>query len=187
MSKISSVCLYCGSSSAVDKKYIEVARKTATLCVAAGWGIVYGGGHNGLMGAAADAALAAGGKVTGVIPAHLQELEVAHSSLTQLHVTQTMHERQLKMAELSDAFIIMPGGLGTLAEFFEIVTWKQLKLHNKPIAIINAFGFWDPQLEMIAQIEEQKFLYRAYSDLFIALPDAESVIAAWSVDKTAQK
>jgi uncharacterized protein (TIGR00730 family) len=186
MTAINSVCIYCGSSNGADEKYKIIAREAGEYCAAQKWKIVYGGGHNGLMGAMADAALKKSAHVTGVIPHHLKEQEAAHMGLGALHVTHTMHERQLRMSELSDAFVILPGGLGTLAEFFEIVTWKQLRLHQKPIVIVNAYGFWDPLLAMIGRIEEEKFLYRAYADLFTVVEKTNEIAGAFlteDVDK----
>lgn len=128
--------------------------------------LVYGGGHVGLMGAAADAALEVGGDVIGVIPQCLKDREVAHTGLTELHTTETMQERQQYMADLSDAFIVLPGGLGTLAEFFEIITWRHLGIHDKPVFVLNAFGYWDLLLEMLEKAGEEKFLYKDPAALF---------------------
>lgn len=141
MTFIKNICVFCGSSTIVDGKYLRAARDVGVMLAQNGYGVVYGGGNIGLMGAAADAALEAGGKVIGVIPKFLRDKEVAHKGLTELHLTETMHERQVGMAERSDAFVVLPGGLGTLAEFFEVLTWKQLGLHDKPIMLVNDFGY----------------------------------------------
>lgn len=166
MSGSRKICVYCASSSLVDQKYKDIAHETGAAIVGAGHEIVYGGGHVGLMGILADSALALGGRVTGVIPKLLQDLEVAHQGLSALHVTHSMQERQFKMAELSDAFVILPGGLGTLAEFFEIVTWKQLGLHDKPISVLNAFGYWDHLLEALEHAREERFLRQKPGELY---------------------
>lgn len=166
MSALKNICVYCASSNNVDPKYKQLAGELGTLLAQNNRTLVYGGGHVGLMGACADAALNNGGKVIGVIPQSLKDREIAHQSLTKLHITNTMQERQQKMADLSDAFIMLPGGLGTLAEFFEIITWKHLSLHDKPIFVINAFGYWDHLLTMLAKAGDEGFLYEETSQLF---------------------
>lgn len=166
MPDFKSVCVYCASSSAVDQNYKDIAFSLGTACAEQGLRIVYGGGHVGLMGILADAALAAGGDVTGVIPQALKDKEVAHKGLSALHVTAGMQERQAKMAELCDAFIVLPGGLGTLAEFFEVVTWKQLGWHDKPIVILNACGFYDDLFAMMARAYDGGFLREHPDTLF---------------------
>ena len=158
--------MFCSSSPDVDERYMALARDLGDLVAQRRWRLIYGGGRRGLMGAAADAALEAGAEVEGVIPQHLVDREVAHQGLTRLHITETMQQRQFKMSQLADAFVVLPGGLGTLAEFFEIVTWKQIALHNKPIALLNFEGFWDPLIAMIEQAQDQKFLHGARGDLF---------------------
>lgn len=156
--KIKKLCVFCGSSSGVDEIYKSAARNLGALCAAQNWTLVFGGGHVGLMGIMADAALAGGGEVEGVIPKFLQDKEVAHDGLSKLHVTETMHERQNMMAQLADAFVILPGGLGTLAEFFEVLTWKQLGLHDKPIIVVNAGGYWDSLQQMTDHMRRQGFI-----------------------------
>ncbi len=154
---------------------MDIAREAGAFIARRGWGIVYGGSRNGLMGALADAALAEGGKVTGVIPHFLKNLEVAHAGLTELRMTHTMHERQVDMAALADAFLVLPGGLGTLAEFFEIVTWKQLGLHGKPIAVLNSFGYWDLLLAFLGHTENERFRHSRDKDLFQILEDIQGL------------
>ena len=168
---IKSLCIYCASSALVDQKYKDLARDVARVCAENGVEIVYGGGHVGLMGIVADAALAHGGRIIGVIPEFLKDMEVAHSGLSALHVTKTMQERQYKMAELADGFLILPGGMGTLAEFFEIVTWKSLKLHDKPIVVLNAYGYWDSLLAMLQTGYKEKFIRQKPEVLFDIIPD----------------
>lgn len=154
------VCVFCSASNDLDEKYKIIARQTGEMIGRNGCDFVYGGSRSGLMGLAADHALKAGAKTTGVIPEFLTEKEVMHDGLTQLYVTQTMHERQLKMSELGDIFLILPGGMGTLAEFFEITTWKILGLHKKPIIVVNSENYWDPMIEMIKRCQSEGFLHR---------------------------
>lgn len=144
MSGIGSLCVYCGSSGAVEAAYREAASALGAALAAAGIDIVFGGGRVGLMGLVADAALAGGGKVTGIIPARLMRAELAHPGLTELVVVATMHERKRLMAERADAFAILPGGIGTLDEMFEMLSWKQLGLHAKPIYVVDIEGYWAP-------------------------------------------
>ena len=146
---IQSVCLFCGSNRGVQPEYASAARAFGTALAEQGLTLVYGAGNIGLMGVAADAALAAGGKVIGVIPEFLKDKEVAHLGLSELHVTSTMHERKALMAELSDAFVALPGGFGTFDELFEILTWAQLSVHNKPVGLLNVAGFFQPLMEMV--------------------------------------
>jgi uncharacterized protein (TIGR00730 family) len=137
------ICVFCGSSDGVDPAYLESARAAGTSLAKRGIGVVYGGGRVGLMGAVADAALAAGGSVIGIIPEMLATREVAHLTLTDLHVVGSMHERKALMAAHSDAFLALPGGYGTLEELFEAVTWRQLGYHAKPCAVLNVSGYYD--------------------------------------------
>ena len=143
------VCVFCGSSSGNRPAYARAARELGALLARRGIGLVYGGGNVGLMGIIADAALAAGGDVIGVMPQSLVEREVAHPGLTTLHVVRTMHERKQLMHDLSDAFIALPGGLGTLEEFFEVLTWGQLGMHAKPCAILDVEGYFEPMLVLL--------------------------------------
>jgi hypothetical protein len=139
-------------------KYLAAAKSLGQQTAGGGWGLVYGGTSVGLMGAAADAALAGGGEVVGVLPRNLQDREIAHRGLTTLHLVGTMHERKALMASLSDAFVALPGGYGTLDEFFEIVTWAQLKIHSKPCILINTDGYYDPLLQFLDQAMGQEFV-----------------------------
>jgi uncharacterized protein (TIGR00730 family) len=154
---LKSICVYCGSASKVSDSYKSVARATGTALAAAGKRVVYGGGRVGLMGIVADAALAAGGEVIGIIPHHIQEKEIQHNGLTELHVVDNMHTRKRMMVERADAFVILPGGFGTLDETFEILTWKQLGLHNKPIVFLNYEGYWDHLLALIQHLVTEGF------------------------------
>lgn len=159
MSQIKSVCVYCGASSRSDEKYKVTARETGTKLARSGRTLVYGGGRVGLMGIVADSALQAGGDVIGIIPEHIQNREVEHHGLTELHIVDSMHERKQMMVDRSDAFFVLPGGLGTMDETFEILTWKQLSLHDKPVVVVNAHGYWDPLAGLIDHIVESGFAY----------------------------
>lgn len=158
MSSIKSVCVYCGSSDFVADSYKEAARRTGALLAANGYDIVYGGGRVGLMGIVADAGLKGGAKVVGIIPDHIKRYEVDHTGLTELIVVESMHIRKQMMVERSDAFIILPGGIGTLDEMFEIITWRQLRLHGKPVVIINTDGFWNPLVALMEHMTETGFM-----------------------------
>lgn len=157
LDKIKSACVYCGSSVRVDDVFKDAAAALGKTLAENGLRLVFGGGHVGLMGIVSDAVLNEGGEVIGIIPNHIAEKEVAHGGLTELHVVETMHERKQMMVDRSDAFIIMPGGLGTMDEFFEIFTWWQLGLHDKPIIIVNVAGYWTPLITLIDNIIEHKF------------------------------
>jgi len=159
------LCLYTGSSPGADPAYREAAEGLAVELVQRNITLVYGGGHVGLMGAAADAALAAGGRVVGVIPSDIAAREVEHHGLTELHVVGSMHERKMKMFSLSDAMIALPGGLGTMEELFEVWTWNQLGFHDKPIGLLNVAGYYDHLLAFLDQMVDQRFVHRAHRDL----------------------
>src|SRR5216684_9327891 len=150
MVDIASVCVFCGSSTPQDTRYREAARALGTLVASKGISLVYGGGRIGMMGALADAALAAGGRVVGVIPTGLFSREVAHTELTELHEVDSMHERKQLMYDLADGFVALPGGLGTLEELAEVTTWSQLGLHAKPVVLLDVDGFWD---SLVAQLD----------------------------------
>ncbi|MFM2045634.1 MAG: hypothetical protein RLY86_4210, partial [Pseudomonadota bacterium] len=158
MSHIRSVCVYCGSANGVEEIYKDSARDLGRRIAAEGLRLVYGGGRVGLMGICADAALAAGGEVVGIIPEHIQKLEVDHTGLTELHVVESMHIRKAMMVEQSDAFAILPGGIGTLDEAFEIITWRQLMLHDKPVVIVNVNGFWNPLIALLDHMQDTGFM-----------------------------
>lgn len=176
--KIHSVCVYCGSSNRVDEKFKQAARALGKILAAEGLHLVYGGGHVGLMGIVADTVLDGGGKVTGVIPSHIADKEVAHGGLSELRIVDTMHERKQIMVDLSDAFIILPGGLGTMDEFFEIFTWWQLGLHDKPIIIVNIDGYWDPLLLLIDSIITHKFGRESDREYICVISEVDGIIEA---------
>jgi uncharacterized protein (TIGR00730 family) len=173
--KIQNVCVYCGSSSRVDDAYKEAATKMGHLIAAEGWGVVYGGGRVGLMGLVADAALEKNAPVIGIIPEHIQGREVEHNDLTELHVVDTMHLRKQMMVDKSQAFIVLAGGLGTLDELFEILTWKQLGLHDKPIIIVNINGYWTKMLEAITHIADEGFMRKEDLGMFIFVESVDDV------------
>jgi uncharacterized protein (TIGR00730 family) len=156
------VCVFCGSSAGSNPAYAEAARTLGRAMVERGHSLVYGGGHVGLMGVLADAVLEAGGEAIGVIPHALNEREIAHLRLTRLHVVDSMHERKAKMAEMSDAFIAMPGGFGTYEEFFEAVTWTQLGVHKKPCGLLNVAGFYDPIVQFLDHAVREQFIRPAH-------------------------
>lgn len=153
-----SVAVYCGSRFGDLPAYTQVARELGGLIAQGGGSVIYGGGRVGLMGVVADAALAAGGQVVGVIPQALMDLEVGHSGLSELHVVQTMHERKQLMAERADAFVALPGGIGTLEEIYEVWSWQQLGYHDKPVALLNVAGYYDALLEFMRVSFERGFV-----------------------------
>jgi uncharacterized protein (TIGR00730 family) len=153
-----SICVYCGSRSGTDNAFAQQASEFATLLAKAGWQLVYGGGRAGLMGTLADAALEAGAKVVGVIPRALMIRELGHPRLTELHIVETMHERKRMMAERSDAFVALPGGIGTLEELFEVWTWRQLGYHDKPVGLLNTAGYFDALLGFLSETERKGFV-----------------------------
>ena len=153
-----SVAVYCGSRFGDRPAYTQSAQTLGRLIAASGGCVVYGGGRVGLMGAVADAAIAAGGRVVGVIPQALMDREVGHTGLTELHVVQTMHERKQLMAERADAFIALPGGIGTLEEIYEVWSWQQLGYHDKPVALLNVEGYYDALLEFMRVSHERGFV-----------------------------
>jgi uncharacterized protein (TIGR00730 family) len=157
-SPIQNICVYCGSSGRVADFYKEAALELGTRIGKAGRGLVYGGGRVGLMGMVADATLKAGGHVVGIIPEHIKNREVDHPGLSELYVVKTMHERKQMMVDRSDAFVVLPGGLGTMDEFFEIMTWRQLGLHDKPIVVVNIGGYWTALLHLIDVMVKEGFV-----------------------------
>jgi uncharacterized protein (TIGR00730 family) len=164
---LKSVCVFCGSQAGRLPEYEQAARELARVLLTHDVGLVYGGGHVGLMGALADAMLAGGGRVTGVIPRHLMRPEVAHQGLTELAIVDSMHARKRVMADRSDAFIVLPGGYGTLEEMFEMVTWLQLRLQSKPVGVVNVEGYFDSLLRFVEHCADQGFIRRPDWDLLI--------------------
>jgi hypothetical protein len=172
-----SVCVFCGSNPGRRPEYLASAAGLGRDLASRGIRVVYGGAQVGTMGALADAVLDAGGEITGVIPEHLVSAEVAHPRLADLRVVGSMHERKALMAELSDAFIALPGGLGTLEEFAEIVTWAQLGLHSKPTGLLNLLGYYDDLLRFLDHASAERFLRPDHREMIIARPDAAGLLA----------
>jgi len=171
------VCVFCGSSTPPDPRYHDVARALGTLLAQRGIGLVYGGGSLGLMGELADAALASGGRVTGVIPVGLFSREIGHTGLSELREVGSMHERKQLMYDLSDAFIAMPGGLGTLEELAEVATWSQLGLHSKPIALLDVDAFWEPLVTLLDRMVSVGLLKQTNRDLIQRAHSPEDALA----------
>lgn len=178
MVTVSTVCVYCGSSLGRDGRFREEAARLGWLMAERGITLVYGGGGIGLMGALAKATLAAGGRVIGVIPQFLERSEKRLSGLTQLEVVGSMHERKERMFALADAFIVLPGGFGTLDETFEILTWKQLGLHDKPVVMIDLDGYWRPLRQVIEHVIERGFAPPGTLHLLRLVPSVEAAFAA---------
>ncbi len=171
------VCVYCGSSNGAKPLYAEAARSFGRALVAANLALVYGGGKVGLMGAIADEVMAAGGRAIGVIPELLVDKEVGHNGLTELHVVPDMHQRKKMMADLSDAFVALPGGAGTLEELFEVYTWAQLGYHQKPVALFNVDGYYDPLIAMLAHTVHEGFMRQTYFDILQIDRDPHALIS----------
>jgi uncharacterized protein (TIGR00730 family) len=172
------ICVFCGSRDGNDPAYATLAAATAQAIVAAGYGVVYGGGSIGLMGIVADEALACGGEVIGVIPSALAVSEIAHPGLTKLRIVSTMHERKALMNEYSDAFVALPGGYGTMDEFCEVLTWRQLCIHDKPIGLLNYRGYYDALLALFDSMLAQGFLTAQTRRLFVDAREIEELLAA---------
>src|SRR5215470_7896177 len=161
------ICIFCGSQVGTNGLYRQAAIALGQLLVRHGYGLVYGGGHIGLMGVIADAVLASGGEVIGVIPESMVARELAHTGLTQLQVVSGMHARKARMAELADAFIALPGGYGTFEELFEVITWAQLGIHAKPVGLLNTAGYYDPLARLIEHAIETGFIRPEHRDLIV--------------------
>ena len=176
-----SVCVFCGSRTGTEPAYDEAARALGRALAAEGITLVYGGGRVGLMGVVADAALGAGAEVVGVIPRPLLEREIAHPTLTDLRVVGSMHERKALMSELSEGFIALPGGTGTLEEFFEVLTWAQLGEHRKPCALLNAGRYYDPLLAVFDHMVSQGFLSEEHRAMVLVETKPEPLLEALAV------
>jgi len=173
-----SVCVYCGSRPGELPAYAKAARDIGSEIGRHGWQLVYGGGRAGLMGEVADAALAAGATVIGVIPESLMGRELGHRGLTELHVVETMHQRKMMMAERSDAFLALPGGIGTFEELFEVWTWRQLGYHDKPLGLLNVAGYYDALLGFLAHSRDQGLMTTAQTDLLQVGDDPSALLQA---------
>ena len=172
MRKVHNICVFCGASAGNNPAYVEAAKALGQAIAERGLGLVYGAGNVGLMGELADAVLAEGGRAVGVIPHKLVDRELAHQELAKLYMVSTMHERKAKMHELSDGYIALPGGIGTMEEFFEAVTWRQLGYHDKPIALFNVGGFYDGIDGFFTTMQRHGFLHSDHRDLFFMETDA---------------
>ena len=179
-SKISSLAVFCGSNQGRGTRFTDVATRLGRYCGLNSIRIVYGGGRVGLMGVVADAAMANGGEVVGVITRALEEKEVAHESLSSLLVVDTMHERKAVMADAADGFVMLPGGFGTLDEFFEALTWTQLGIHEKPCGILNVDGYYDSLIEFLDRAVQEQFISEAHVNSVVVDVDPEQLIARMS-------
>lgn len=184
MTELKSMCVYCGSRAGFDPAYAEAARALGQSLAERDITLIYGAGSTGLMGLLADACLAAGGEVVGVVPRFLIDWEVAHDGLTERIVVPDMHTRKARMFELSDAFCALPGGIGTLEEAFEMATWKQLRRHQRPLIVANIAGYWDPLMALIGQTIDRGFadqstraLWHSVNDVRQVIPSAETLLA----------
>ena len=175
---IKKVCVYCASSSKVNSQYVETARKLGKILAENDLELVYGGGSVGLMGVLADSVLENGGRVTGVIPRFMVEVEWQHNGLTELVLTETMHERKEKMAELADAVVALPGGCGTMEELLEMITWKQLGIHSQPIVIVNVNGYYTHLLAQFQQAADELFMRPQHLEMWSVVTDADEVLRA---------
>ncbi len=171
MTVMKTICVYCGANPGLSPRYAAAARALAQALVEDNLALVYGGGNVGLMGIIADEVLRLGGEVTGVIPTTLVEREVGHTGLTRQFIVKDMHERKAMMAELADGFIAMPGGLGTLEELFEMLTWSQLGIHSKPVGLLNVDGFYDGLIGFIGRASEQGFIRPQHAALMLVESD----------------
>jgi uncharacterized protein (TIGR00730 family) len=170
------ICVFCGSNTGARPAYTQAARQVGTTLAWRGLGLVYGGGCVGLMGVVADAALAAGGDVIGVIPDALAAREVAHTGLTSLEIVDSMHARKARMADLSDAFVALPGGYGTLEEFCEVLTWGQLGLHRKPCGLLNVEGYYDALLAFLDHAVTERFVHPAHRALVLESREPDTLL-----------
>ena len=172
------VCVFCGSSPGAQPVYCESAREVGTLLARQGIGLVYGGAQVGVMGAVADGVLQAGGEVIGIIPRSLVRKEVAHAGLEDLRIVGSMHERKAQMAELADGFLALPGGCGTFEELFEILTWAQIGIHRKPIALLNVAHYYDPLLALLDHAVQERFVHPEHRRLLLTDTDPERLLDA---------
>ena len=180
------LAVYCGSSTPVDPRFIELAHHTGAALARRGIGVVYGGGRLGLMGALAAAALAAGGEVIGVIPEALMTQEIANPDCTELHVVPGMHARKLAFTELSDGFLTLPGGVGTMDELWEALSWAQLGYHAKPVGLLNAFGFYDRLVQFYREMADAGFVRPAHREIMLAEPELDPLLARMAAHRPAR-
>jgi uncharacterized protein (TIGR00730 family) len=177
MRHVGRLCVYCGSAVGGDRRYREAARELGEALGLAGIELVYGGGRVGLMGILADAVLNAGGRVIGVIPERLRDAELAHQDASELVIASSMHDRKRLMAERADAFAVLPGGIGTLDEMFEMLTWRHLELHDKPIFLVDVAGYWRPLRDLLDHLAAHRFTAQVVPRLLEIVPDVEGLMA----------
>ncbi len=182
-----SICIFCGAKSGKGHTFETAAISAAQIIAKKGIDIVYGGGRVGLMGSIADAALAAGGRVIGVIPEFLATREIEHRGLTEIHIVASMHERKTKMADLSNGFVALPGGAGTLEEIFEQWTWAQLGIHTKPVGFLNHEGFYDPLVDMIHRMRDAEFIHEELVDMVVVEKDIGALLQRFNTYEPPQK
>jgi uncharacterized protein (TIGR00730 family) len=187
MAEIRSLCVLCGSREGAEAAYRKAAMDLGTLIARQRVRLIYGGGAIGLMGVLADSVLSCGGAVVGVIPDFLMEWEIGHVALSDLVITRTMHDRKTRMFEMADGFVVLPGGLGTLDETFEIITWKQLRLHDKPIVVLDVGGYWAALLALIDRVVASGFANPAVTGLFTVVDSADKVFPALEAAPVAEK
>src|SRR5712692_8134576 len=178
MERVTRLCVYCGSASGLDRRYQAAARELGEALATAGIELVYGGGRIGLMGVLADAVVAGGGRVVGIIPDRLRAAELAHKGATELVIAGSMHDRKRLMAERADAFAVLPGGIGTLDETFEILTWRQLGLHDKPIFLVDVAGYWRPLRDLLDHLAAHGFTAPLVPRLMQIVPNVAELMAA---------
>ncbi len=166
--RLDPVCIYCGSSDSIRPEYLDAARAMGIALAGRGQTVVFGGGRTGMMGALADAALAAGGRVVGILPEQFNTEVLAHRRLSELRVVPSMHARKALMAEMGAAFVALPGGFGTFEELFEILTWAQIGMHQRPVGVLNALGYFDPLLELVDHARREGFIYAEHRGLFVS-------------------
>lgn len=179
MKNLKSLCVYCGSSARVDDAYKQAAKDFGRIMAEHGIRLIYGGGHAGLMGIIADAVMNNGGEVTGIIPSHISDREIQHKGLTELQVVDTMHVRKQMMVDRSDGFVVLPGGIGTLDETCEIMTWRQLGIHDKPIVIANINGYWSQFLKTLDGIIDAGFMREDDKNIAIVVENVEDIMEAF--------
>jgi uncharacterized protein (TIGR00730 family) len=187
MAEIRSLCALCGSREGADTAYRKAAKDLGALIARRGTRLIYGGGAIGLMGVLANSVLSRGGAVVGVIPDFLMKWEVGHAALSDLVITRTMHDRKTRMFEMADGFVVLPGGLGTLDEAFEIITWKQLRLHDKPIVVLDVGGYWGALVALIDHVVASGFASPAVTGLFTVVDSPEKVFPALEVAPASEK
>ncbi|MDM5197330.1 TIGR00730 family Rossman fold protein [Fictibacillus enclensis] len=174
------IAVFCGSRSGKSEVYVKEAARLGKELAERGIGLVYGGSSAGVMGAVADAVMENGGQVTGIMPEFLEKREIAHKNLTQLVVVDSMHERKAKMAELADGFMVLPGGAGTLEEFFEIFTWAQLGLHQKPVGLLNTNGYYDPLLSLFNHMTSENFMEEKHHKMVLSSAEPKDLLDQFS-------